>query len=104
MEQVSENDFDAVVLKHKGLVVVDFNAEWCGPCQMLKPIFEQLAVENQSVKFVGVNVDQNGSLAREYGVMSIPCAVFMRDGQEITRHVGFAPKSTFQSILQELQA
>lgn len=104
METINANNFDEVVLKYDGVVVVDFNADWCGPCQMLKPVLEQLATENQSVKFVGVNVDQNGELAREYGVMSIPCVVFIKNGQEVTRHVGVASKADLQNILQGMPA
>lgn len=104
MEAVNANNFDEVVLKYDGLVVVDFNADWCGPCQMLKPMLEQMATENPSVKFVGVNVDQNGELARKYGVMSIPCVVVIKNGQEITRHVGLASKADLQDILQGIQA
>lgn len=104
MEAINANNFDEVVLKYDGVVVVDFNADWCGPCQMLKPVLEQLATENQSVKFVGVNVDQNGELAREYGVMSIPCVVVIKNGQEITRHVGVASKADLQNILQGMPA
>lgn len=104
MQIVDENNFESEVINQKGLVVVDFNADWCGPCQMLKPVLEQLANEEKNVKFVSVNVDQNQSLAREYGVMSIPCVVLLRDGQELTRNVGFAPKSVLQDLLKGKQA
>ena len=104
MQAIDSKNFESEVVQQPGIVVVDFNADWCGPCQMLKPVFEQLAAENKNVKFVSVNVDENNSLAREYGVMSIPCVVFMQNGQEVKRNVGFAPKSVFQEILKGLQA
>lgn len=104
IQAINEQEFDQAVLKQPGLVVVDFNADWCGPCQMLKPVLEQLSTENQVVKFVAVNVDESGSLAREYGVMSIPCVVVMKDGQEVDRSVGFVPKSKLQDMLKGLQA
>ncbi len=102
MEQVNEKDF-AQNIGQLDLVVVDFYADWCGPCQMLKPVLEQLASEERDVKFLAVNVDQNLGLARKYGVMSIPCVVFFQKGEEVNRNVGFAPKTVLQDILKGLK-
>ena len=100
---INENNFNTEVLAAKGLVVVDFNADWCGPCQMLAPILEELSNEEPKVKFVAVNVDQNRDLAQQYDVMSIPCVVFFKNGQEVERQQGFLPKSIFQEIIKGLK-
>ncbi len=101
--QVNEKNFEQEVLAAKELVVVDFNAEWCGPCRMLGPVIEQLAEENQDVKFVSVNVDNSGELAQQFGIQSIPCVVFLKKGEEKTRNVGFAPKSVLENMIKELK-
>ena len=85
--------FENEVLKSDKPVLVDFNADWCGPCQMLKPTIEQLTDERDDVKFVSVNIDENDDLAYDYNVSSIPCLVLFRDGAEAKRSVGLKPKS-----------
>ncbi len=85
--------FENEVLKSDKPVLVDFNADWCGPCQMLKPTIEQLSDERDDVKFVSVNIDENDDLAYDYNVSSIPCLVLFRDGTEAKRSVGLKPKS-----------
>ena len=74
--------------KKSKLVIIDFFAEWCGPCVMMAPVFERMASKNTSVKFGKVNVDDNGDLANEYEVSSIPCIVFFKNGEEVDRIVG----------------
>ena len=103
VNSISEKNFNTEVLAAKGLVVVDFNADWCGPCQMLAPILAELSTEEPKVKFVAVNVDQNRDLAQQYDVMSIPCVVFFKNGQEMERQLGFLPKSVFQEIINRLK-
>ena len=85
--------FENEVLKSDKPVLVDFNADWCGPCQMLKPTIEQLSDERDDVKFVSVNIDENDDLAYDYNVSSIPCLVLFRNGTEAKRSVGLKPKS-----------
>ena len=85
--------FENEVLKSDKPVLVDFNADWCGPCQMLKPTIEQLSDERDDVKFVSVNIDENDDLAYDYNVSSIPGLVLFRDGAEAKRSVGLKPKS-----------
>jgi len=91
--EVTTASFENEVLKSDKPVVVDFNADWCGPCQMLKPTLDQLADELDGVKIVSVNIDREDDLAYNYNVSSIPCLVLFKDGSEVKRSVGLKPKS-----------
>jgi len=93
------DDFDDLI--KKGRVLVDFNADWCGPCQMLKPTIEEFAEEQDDIKVVSVNIDDEDLLAEKYGVSSIPCLVYFKDGKELKRSVGFVPKEKIESIVGE---
>jgi thioredoxin 1 len=86
---VTESTWDAEVGNYKGAVVVDFWAPWCGPCKMLTPRLEELAGELAgNVKFCKVDIDENGDLSQRFNVTSIPCLVFLKDGQERDRIIG----------------
>ncbi len=74
------------------LVLVDFFANWCGPCKMLGPILENLSQTKEDVKIVKVDIDENESLAKTYGVMSIPTMILFKNGQEVAKNVGFMPE------------
>ncbi len=81
-------------------VLVDFWAPWCGPCRMVDPVLSQLAAERAGdLKVVKVNVDENPSLASRFQAMSIPLLVFMRDGREVDRIIGAAPKAQIEQRL-----
>lgn len=88
----THDNFDKEVIKSDKTVLVDFNANWCGPCRMMSPILENIAEENDKVKIVSVNIDDEDELAEEYEVGSIPCLVVFKDGKEINRSVGLQPK------------
>ena len=89
-------------LAQKGLLMVDFWADWCGPCKMLAPLVENLDKEYEGRVTVGkVNVDDEQELAIRYGVMSIPTVIFFKDGQEIDRKVGVMPPQVFTQVLDE---
>lgn len=75
-----------------GKVLVDFFANWCGPCKMLSPILEEISEERTETKIVKVNVDECESLARQFGVMSIPTLILFKDGKEIDKKIGFMSK------------
>ena len=84
------------------LVVVDFWADWCGPCKMLGPTVETLAERYDGKVRVGkINVDQDPELARHFGVMSIPTVVFLKGGREIARKVGVMPEAVYDGLIQE---
>ena len=87
-------------LAQKGLLMVDFWADWCGPCKMLAPLVENLDKEYEGRVTVGkVNVDDEQELAIRYGVMSIPTVIFFKDGKEIDRKVGVMPPEAFTQVL-----
>ena len=94
------DSFEQEVLQAKGAVMVDFWATWCGPCQMVGPIVEQLAEEQSEVKIVKVDVDQAQEIAGRYGVLSIPTFVLFKDGKEVRREVGALPKAALRKLIE----
>ena len=72
-----------------GKVLVDFNADWCGPCRMLAPVLERVSEKKEEVKFASLNIDENESIASKYNIYSIPCLIMFDNGKEIKRKVGF---------------
>ena len=95
----TQDNFEAEVLKADKPVLVDFNATWCPPCQALHPILEKIADERDDVKIVTVDIDEESLLAEDYGVSTIPCLVFFRDGAEYDRRVGLQPEKRILKIL-----
>ena len=100
--EVNESNFENEVLNSKVPVLVDFNAEWCGPCKMLKPILDEIASSRADFKIVSVNVDDNENLAKEYGVMSIPCLVAIKNGKEVNRSIGLRSKDNIEFMMGEI--
>jgi thioredoxin 1 len=94
VQHVTDKDFDSEVLNASGPVVVDFWAEWCGPCRALGPSLDALALEKQgSVKVVKVNIDENPNAPTKYGVRSIPTLLIFKGGEVVAQTVGALPKS-----------
>lgn len=100
LKGTAEN-FEDEVLHSNIPVLVDFNATWCGPCRMLTPILEEVAMETVQTKIVSVNIDEAEELATEYHVFSIPCLVLFKDGKEIKRSVGFMQKEDLVKFIGE---
>ena len=99
--EVNESNFQEKVLNSKTKVLVDFNAEWCGPCRMLAPVLDKYALEHDNIKIVSINVDNNNELARKYNVFSIPCLVVIKDGKELDRTVGLISRTEIDDLIGE---
>ncbi|MFG1300550.1 thioredoxin [Xanthobacter sp. V3C-3] len=94
VEKVSDQNFEQDVLQSSAPVIVDFWAEWCGPCRMVAPILEEVSGElGEKVRIVKLNVDENPQTASKYGIMSIPTLLLFKDGKIASRQVGAAPKA-----------
>ena len=99
--KITRENFENEVMKSNIPVLIDFWAPWCGPCQMMGPIIEQLAEEYEGKAKVGkVNVDEEGELSQAFGVMSIPTIVLIKDGKVVKQAVGARPKTEVEAMLQ----
>lgn len=98
--KVNSENFETEVLNSEKTVLIDFYADWCVPCKMLSPIVEQVASENTNVKVVKINIDDEQDLAIDYGVMSIPTLVVIKNGQETDRVVGVVSKSEVERLIK----
>ena len=93
--EVNFDTFDNEVLTHKGVIVVDFFANWCGPCRKLAPLLDDVANEfGEKIKFVKINTDENMKTAKDYSISGLPSILIFKDGKALERMVGFVPKST----------
>jgi thioredoxin 1 len=101
--EVNETNFDEIVLKSGKPVIVDFWAEWCGPCRMISPIIEEIEREYEGKVIVSkCNVDNSPSLAVKFGIRNIPTVLYFKNGNIVDRHIGVAPKKNFTSKLENL--
>ncbi len=96
---INKKNFDQEVVASDKPVLLDFWAPWCGPCRMVLPVIEEIANERSDVKVGKINVDEEPELAREFGVMSIPMLVVMKDGRIVNKAVGAKPKAQILAML-----
>ncbi len=97
--EITNENFEAEVVKSEKTVLLDFWAPWCGPCRMLSPIVDQISEERKDVKVGKINVDEQSELAAKFGVMSIPMLVVMAGGEVKTTSVGYKPKAQVLALL-----
>jgi thioredoxin len=101
-QKVSDSSFDADVLKSDSPVVVDFWAEWCGPCKMIAPALEEIALAlGSKVKIVKINIDENPQTPSKYGVRGIPTLMLFKGGAVASTKIGAAPKGQLQSWIEQ---
>ncbi len=99
-KQVNDDNFETQVLKSDKPVLVDFWAEWCGPCRMVGPVVEEIAKEYDGKAVIGkVNVDENPGISMKYGIRNIPTILFLKNGEVVDKSVGAVPKSVLTEKL-----
>ena len=97
--KITEKNFEVEVLKSEKTVVLDFYADWCGPCKMQSPVIDKLAEEILDIKVGKINVDENSKLAERYGIMSIPTIIIIKNGEVCKQFVGLTPKEKIKESL-----
>ena len=96
---ITKDNFQSEVLDYSGTVLIDFWADWCGPCRMLSPIVDEVAAENPAIKVGKVNVDAEQELAAQFGIMSIPTLLVFKNGQKSGESVGLIPKEQVEKLI-----
>lgn len=101
--QITDSNFHNTVLETSQVVMIDFWAEWCGPCRAIAPVVEQLSKEYSDRAVIGkVDVDSNPNVSHQYGIRSIPTILFIKDGKVVDKQVGAVPKSILEAKLKNL--
>lgn len=102
-QHITDEQFEKVVLKADKPVMVDFFADWCGPCKLAAPILDELSEEQKDVTIVKMNVDEYPEASRKYGVMSIPTVIMFNKGEEVTRQIGFSGRAGYEKMIEEVK-
>lgn len=96
---ITKNNFQEEVINSEKPVLLDFWAEWCGPCRMMSPVVDEISEERSDIKVGKINVDEQQELAAKFGIMSIPTLVVMKEGKIVNQSVGAGPKSRILAML-----
>lgn len=96
--KLNKDNFKENVLDNNGLVLVDFWADWCGPCKMLAPVISQIAQENENIMVGKINVDEEPELAQAFDIQSIPTVILFKNGKPIKQNIGFTSKENLESM------
>ena len=99
--KLTKENFEEIVKNSAKPVLVDFWADWCGPCKMLGPVVDELSSETDEAVFAKVNVDDEPDLAGAYGIMSIPTLILFKNGEKVAVSVGFKPKNELESFIKQ---
>lgn len=98
--KINKNNFDSEIIKSEKLVLLDFYADWCGPCRMVSPLVDEIAEENPQVLVGKINVDEEPELAQAFGVASIPMLAVMKNGKIVSQSAGAKPKAQILAMLE----
>jgi thioredoxin 1 len=101
LKHVNENNFENEVLKNEKPILVDFYAEWCGPCKMVAPILENMGQNETKFDIAKLNIDENNQLAMQYKVMSVPTMILFKNGKPVDGMIGFADELTIKNIVNK---
>ena len=101
ISHISDSNFRQEVLFEKGLVMVDFSAQWCMPCKMLHHVLERISNKNNQVKIVDIDVDESPRISDKYGISNLPTILFFKDGRHVDEVVGFVPEDYIEYIIEE---
>lgn len=100
IQKLNSDNFKTTISSSNKLVIVDFYADWCGPCKMIAPILEEISEENDDVEVYKINVDEDPEIAKEFSVRSIPTIVSFKEGQEHKKAIGAQPKDALLDLLR----
>lgn len=97
--EITQENYDELVTKSEKPVLLDFWATWCGPCRMVSPVLDEIAEENENLVLGKINVDEQGALAAQFRIVSIPTMILMDHGEQVEKVIGYRPKEELKELL-----